>query len=113
MSRYTGDLSLTVRIYQLKKEKEFLLFRPYDSVIYHHGKIDPNNYALVYEYTDESCPSLDDIWDKFNLALPEDYKGHSLSVSDVIMIIDPLGNEGAYYVDDFGFKSLEDFIPKE
>ncbi len=42
------------------------------------------------------------------LPISEDFKGHSLSVSDVVVLED-----NAYYVDDVGFKPLEDFIPLE
>ena len=44
----------------------------------------------------------------FNQERPEDFKGHSLSVSDVVVLDDT-----AYYVDSVGFKPLKDFIPLE
>lgn len=51
---------------------------------------------------------LESLFEKFNLDRPEDFKGHSLSVSDVVVLEDR-----AYYVDDVGFKPLENFIPLE
>lgn len=55
---------------------------------------------------------LQNIFAKFNTDHPEDFKGHSLSVSDVITV----GNENgytAYYVDSFGFKEMPEFFKKE
>lgn len=46
--------------------------------------------------------TLDNIFETFNITHPEDYRGHSLSVSDIVQIID-LNNEedGYYYCDIF------------
>ena len=53
--------------------------------------------------------TLDNILERFNIDRPEDFRGHSLSVSDVIVI-----NRGAkitaYYVDSFGFQELPEFV---
>ena len=45
---------------------------------------------------------------RFNLNRPEDFKGHSLSVSDVVVMADK-----AYYVDTVGFQPLKEFKPIE
>lgn len=52
--------------------------------------------------------SLDDIYARFNTEHPEDYKGHSLSVSDVV-VLHLAGADKAYYVEPFGFKEIPDF----
>ena len=64
------------------------------------------NIRYVCKWNGES---LDDIFTKFNVNIPADFKGHSLSVSDVI-IIRKNGNLEAYYVDSFGFAELPDFV---
>lgn len=55
---------------------------------------------------------LEELFRKFNLEHPEDFRGHSLSVSDVVLL-----NEGsifsAHFVDSFGFTKLEGFLPPE
>lgn len=51
---------------------------------------------------------LEQIFDKFNLDIPDDFKGHSLSVSDVISV-----GKTAYYVDDIGFTQMPDFFKGE
>ena len=53
--------------------------------------------------------SLDDLYEKFNLRRPLDFLGHSLSVSDVI-VVNREGQEQAYYVDSFGFKEVPEFF---
>lgn len=47
---------------------------------------------------------LERVYNIFNINKPADFKGHSLSVSDVVTL-----NGVAYYVDTFGFKKLRDF----
>lgn len=51
---------------------------------------------------------MEALYDRFILDRPEDFKGHSINVSDVMVFDDK-----AYYVDDVGFNLLEDFIPPE
>lgn len=74
-----------------------------------------NNYDKVYdgEYSiyepfnaNTICESL---FEKFNIDLPEDFRGHSLSVSDVI-VLENNGENKAYYCDSIGFKEIENFL---
>ncbi|MDO4976999.1 MAG: JAB domain-containing protein [Eubacteriales bacterium] len=67
------------------------------------------DYRQVYHGAIEPGMTLDTIYEKFNLSHPEDFKGHSLSISDVV-ILRKDGEEKAYYVDNFGFKELPDFV---
>ena len=76
------------------------------------------NYDLVYcgslsgtDMCDQS-DILDSLYAKFNLDRPEDFHGHSLSVSDVI-VLKQNGQVASYYTDSFGFQPLPDFIPQE
>lgn len=68
--------------------------------------VDPTLYDRVYDGKLD-CNSLETIFEKFNIDHPADYKGHSLSVSDVVEIkeSDTL-NPGFYFVDSIGFKGI-------
>ena len=55
---------------------------------------------------------LDQLYQKFNCAQPMDYHGHSLSVSDVILL-NQAGKISAHYVDSIGFKELPGFLDKK
>ena len=72
----------------------------------HSKEIDPVLYDRVYDGKLD-CNSLETIYEKFNINHPADYKGRSLSVSDVVEIreSDTL-NPGFYFVDSIGFKSI-------
>lgn len=100
-------------IYQLKEEAERLLFLSSDKLRIMGEIVDKNNYELVYS---EEYKGLDlkEIYTKFNISVPEDFKGHSLSVSDIV-VLRRNGADWAYYVDDIGFKevSLEFLIDIE
>ena len=54
---------------------------------------------------------LEQLYQKFNCAQPMDYHGHSLSVSDVILL-NQAGKISAHYVDSIGFKDLQGFLDK-
>lgn len=72
----------------------------------HSKEVDPVLYDRVYDGKLD-CNSLETIYQKFNVDHPADYKGRSLSVSDVVEIreSDTL-NPGFYFVDSIGFKSI-------
>lgn len=118
------------RIYQLKitEKTRDIRFISYQSLTDKGLQPDFKNYALMYEGETEpegrAVPQiLDDLWVQFNCTGPvrtpkhlkaifrepkaymlKDFKGHSLSISDIVV----LGSE-AYYVDGFGFKKLVKF----
>lgn len=102
------------KIYQLKNspENHAIRFEGYSLAEKHGEPAKPENYDLVYsgsldEFEDEN--KLEAIYTKFNLDRPEDFKGHSLSVSDIIVM-----NDEAYYVDSYGFVDVSDkFLGKE
>ena len=72
----------------------------------HSKEVDPVLYDRVYDGKLD-CNSLETIYEKFNINHPADYKGRSLSVSDVVEIreSDSL-NPGFYFVDSIGFKLI-------
>ena len=69
-------------------------------------EVNATAYDRVYDGKMD-CISLENIYQKFNVDHPADYKGRSLSVSDVVEIreSDTL-NPGFYFVDSIGFKSI-------
>lgn len=69
-------------------------------------------YDHMYKDEYKDGMILDDIYSRFNIHRPDDFKGHSLSVSDVIVINPVRGKSKAYYVDSVGFTELKNFFPK-
>ena len=77
--------------------------------------IKPENYELIYvgelselqEQTEGEM--LEAIYEKFNIDHPEDYRGYSLSVSDIVALHQN-GKNSAHFVDSFGFTGLSDFM---
>ena len=67
------------------------------------------DYRLVYSGSMGADDTLEGIYEKFNLERPEDFRGHSLSVSDVVLIHDGEKNT-AHYVDSIGFREVRDFL---
>lgn len=65
------------------------------------GNVDKNCYQLVYTDRLAAGETLDSLYEKFNLNHPVDYTGHSLSVSDIVVLRQD-GSLTAYYVDSFG-----------
>ena len=70
-------------------------------------EVDPQIYDLVYT-GEVCCRSLEDIFHIFNGEYPPDYKARSLSVSDVVEIVDSKNIEkGFYFCDTFGYKKID------
>jgi len=55
---------------------------------------------------------LEDLYAEFNLAIPEDFRGHSMSVSDVV-VLHQAGEDSAYYCDMIGFREVPEFFGPE
>lgn len=72
-------------------------------------KVHAADYSYVYGGRLFGGETLDSLYEEFNVNHPEGYEGHSLSVSDVIVLQKETGVK-AYYVDSFGFSELPDFI---
>lgn len=103
-------------IYQLKKSDEniYIRFESLERLAELGQKPEFSNYDKIYEGDlssvnargDTVGDKLEAVFVKFNLNRPEDFKGHSLSVSDVVVMDDK-----AYYVDSVGFQPLKEFKP--
>lgn len=101
----------TFNIYQLKGG---------DALHYHHFtgldqlkkeglKVEFENYEKVYSGPWTRGDKLEGIYERFNIDRPEDFTGHSLSVSDVV-VLHRGGKDTSYYVDSTGFTELAQFI---
>ena len=67
------------------------------------------DYDLIYAAPLTEKDTLDGIYERFNIQRPADFTGHSLSVSDVVVLNDG-STVKAYYVDSIGFAELPDFF---
>ena len=101
---------MDIRIYQINPERDRnnVAFMNFERTAKYQKSIDIDCsiYDLVYENTVEA-KNLEDIFRIFNIAHPEDYRGHSLSVSDIVEVRDSSSFEnGFYFCDSFGFKKV-------
>lgn len=101
-----GVLNMKVRVYQIDSDRDInrLAFMNYEFTMQHGWK--PELYNIVYE-GDLEAATLDDIYTILNIGKrPENFKGHSLSVSDIVEIIK---NEKStyHYCDSFGWVRIE------
>ena len=104
----------TFSIYQLKDgdETRDYRFEPYDRLQATGLSVDRANYELVYTAPLAPGTSLDDIFTRFNTDHPKDFKGHSLSVSDVVVLHQD-GKDTAHYVDRGDFKQVPEFLQEK
>lgn len=84
-------------------------FMGLDFVASHDMKVDAADYGYVYGGRLSGEETLDSLYEKFNVSHPDGYEGHSLSVSDVV-VLQREGEAKAYYVDSLGFQELPDFV---
>lgn len=101
-------------IYQLKggDETRDYRFEGMESLEKRGLSVDRANYELVYTAPLAENESLNRIYEKFNVSRPEDFKGHSLSVSDVV-VLKQGDSLTSHYVDRFGFADLPSFTGEE
>ena len=104
----------TFSIYQIKggDETRDFRFEPYDRLQAAGNVVDRANYELVYFAPLAPGTSLEDIYTRFNIDHPKDFKGHSLSVSDVVVLHQD-GQDAAHYVDSFGYKEVTEFLQEQ
>ena len=104
----------TFSIYQLKSGNETLDYRfePLDAIRSNGLSVKPENYELVYTAPLTEKDSLESIYTRFNIDRPADFKGHSLSVSDIVVLHQD-GNDTAHYCDRFGFSQVPEFLQPE
>ena len=104
----------TFSIYQIKggDETRDFRFEPYDRLQAAGNVVDRANYELVYSAPLAPETSLEDIYTCFNIDHPKDFKGHSLSVSDVVVLHQD-GQDAAHYVDSAGFRQVPEFLQEQ
>ena len=104
----------TFKIYQLPSGEKYhgVRFESMDRLKADGVQLNHDDYELVYEGTVgefRGKATLEALYTQFNTNHPEDFKGHSLSVSDVIVItVD--GKDTAYFCDSFGFTEMPEFF---
>ena len=102
---------MEIRIYQINSDRDTdgYKFMGMDWVKKHWGEqgVDSEIYDKVYEGTIDGS-SLEDVFCTFNFSRPVGFKGHSLSVSDVVEVIQSSETEpGFYFCDSIGFQKVE------
>ena len=103
-------------IYQLRRDPELAELRFMNSQYLREHGLEPafDHYEAVYSGSLPSDGStearLDDLYMKFNTAHPQDFTGHSLSVSDIV-VLKQQGAVSSHYVDSVGFVQLPAFLP--
>ena len=98
-------------IYQLKGGNETLDYRfePLDSIHRNGLSVKPENYELVYTAPMTEKDNLESIYTRFNVDRPADFTGHSLSVSDIV-VLHQGGKDTAHYCDRAGFSEVPEFL---
>ena len=101
----------TFSIYQIKggDETRDFRFEPYDRLQAAGRTVDKANYTEVYAAPLTAGTTLEDIYRTFNIDHPADFKGHSLSVSDVV-VLHQNGQDTAHYCDSVGFQQMPEFL---
>lgn len=106
---------MDIRIYQIDMERDEhrVAFESLERTKKYSGRedVDPSIYEQVYTGTVD-CRDLEDVYEKFNLYSPPEFRGHSLSKSDVVEIVSSSADAGEskpgfYFCDTFGFKEIE------
>ena len=101
-------------IYQLKggEETRDYRFEPLDRLRAVGLDVQRDNYELVYSAPLADEESLEDIYRRFNIDHPADFTGHSLSVSDIVVLRNG-DTETAHYCDSFGFTKVPEFLQQQ
>ena len=103
-------MSLKINIYQINRDRDTqqLKFMGLDAVrkVLHSAEPDCAAYDMVYS-GNVKCRNLEDVFVLFNSGRPEGFRGHSLSVSDVVEVEDATSmTPGFYFCDSIGFKEV-------
>ena len=98
-------------IYQItaRDQKHDYRFMNLDFVKRHGMEVNRADYELIYAAPLTEKDTLDGIYERFNIQRPADFTGHSLSVSDVVVLNDG-STVKAYYVDSIGIAELPEFF---
>lgn len=100
-SDYEAPAQPNFSIYQVPPgpEGRNLRYRSYEELQADGLSVDRKNYQLVYTAPLDKDTTLDEIYRRFNMEHPTDYKGHSLSMGDIVVFRQD-GKQTAYYVDE-------------
>ena len=102
---------VTYEILQIKDGSNGEAYRFMGTRYIRQQKLPVNASDYESKYRGELKPgeTLDTLYERFNIHRPDDFTGHSLSVSDVI-VLESEGKKTPFYVDSFGFQKLENFF---
>ena len=118
LERFFAAESNVYLILQLKDGPETadVRFEPFARLEQMGKTPNPAHYEVLYFantpayfYGMSNAEALEELYLTFNLRRPEDFRGHSLSVSDVV-VLNREGKAGAFYVDRIGFKEQPGFL---
>ena len=100
-SDYEAPAQPNFSIYQVPPgpEGRDFRYRSYEELQADGLSVDRKNYQLVYTAPLDKDTTLDEIYRRFNMEHPADYKGHSLSMGDIVVFRQD-GKQTAYYVDE-------------
>ena len=100
-SDYEAPAQPNFSIYQVPPgpEGRDFRYRSYEDLQADGLSVDRKNYQLVYTAPLDKDTTLDEIYRRFNIEHPADYKGHSLSTGDIVVFRQD-GKQTAYYVDE-------------
>ena len=101
----------TYMVYQLKTgdETRDLRFEPLERLTRMGHRVDPANYELVYAAPFTPGETLETIYRDLNVDRPDNFRGHSLSMSDVVVLRE-YGTDTAHYCDSVGFAEVPQFL---
>ena len=100
-SDYEAPAQPNFSIYQVPPgpEGRDFRYRSYEELQADGLSVDRKNYQLIYTAPLDKDTTLDEIYRRFNMEHPSDYKGHSLSMGDIVVFRQD-GKQTAYYVDE-------------
>ena len=107
----TSFVPVTYEILQIKEGSngEAYRFLKMSHVQTSGMQVNADDYESKYKEEWKPGETLETIYERFNIHRPEDFTGHSLSVSDVV-VLECETEKKAFYVDSFGFSELKDFF---
>lgn len=106
-----NETTRTYNIYQLKDtpDRRYYAFEALDRLHEQGRRVDIQNYDRVYSGFMRPNENLESIYTRFNVDHPKDFTGHSLSMSDVVVIHQD-GKHTAHYCDRVGFAEVPEFF---
>ena len=101
---------MKIRVYQINSDRDthLVMFMSHDHLEKFQGspEVDSKIYDMVYE-KEVGCSDLEEIYALLNTNHPSDYRGRSLSVSDVVEVYESdTVPHGFYFCDSIGFKKV-------